>query len=678
MTIEWDESIPIEDFASLNAKQVAQDVPETCPGPENLGGVSVHCGPILRLSGTLEEGDSYRGSIMLLVEGPVPPITYKVGSEQPSLTGQFPGTVYHEIDNLKFVRYEVRLDLTDAAQRVRYEINGVSKPQFQFFLPARTDSMNVMSFSCNGFSLATDTSQYKLSLWLDVLRKHSEQQYHVMLGGGDQLYCDAIKMHVELLKPWLEMESARQKRKVKVTPEMLAEFEQYYLSAYTEWFGHGYWRGKNGGTLQSMFPYALAQIPSVNIFDDHDIIDGFGSYKDKTMAQEVFLTIGNVAYKYYMLFQHQMSPEEPAHGNDPLWIVSKSTGAFIKQKSHSVFMRLGREISLVGIDCRTERRLTEILPDSTYKQIFARLEAEIARAPETKHLLVMLGVPILYPRLVWLEWLLTLRMLMPIRKLAEKGVIQKGLVNEFDGGVEVLDDLNDHWCSKNHKRERNLLLQRLTQFGARHGVRITILSGDVHLCCFGRLKTKMHLHPHAHMLEGVDIDEKNRDVTANPESDPRLIFNVVSSAIINAPPPDAMASLLNKRSSIHHYDRYTDEDVVPIFTTNPDGSERSNHQFLNKRNWSDLVLVKHSAAHQSQIGTTKFPSPLLASAAKEMAHKKPSARYIAYPVLESSLVATIHVEEDGNNAEATTAGYEVVIPDLQGKFELEATTVKHL
>lgn len=678
MTAAWDEPIPIEDFAALNAKQVKQEVPETCPGPEDFAGVNIHCGPILRLSGTLESGDSYRGSIMLLVEGPVPPITYNVGSDQPSVSGQFPGTVYHETGDLKFVRYEVKLELTAAAQRVRYQVNGVSKQQFQFFVPARSDSMNVVSYSCNGFSLATDTSGYKLSLWLDVLRKHAEQQYHVMLGGGDQLYCDAIKMHVELLKPWLEMESARQKRKVKVTPEMLAEFEQFYLTAYTEWFGHGYWRGKNGATLQTMFPLALAQIPSVNIYDDHDIIDGFGSYKDKTMAQDVFLTIGNVAYKYYMLFQHQMSPEEPAHTEDPLWILSKSTGAFIKQRSHSVFMRLGREISLVGIDCRTERRLTEILPDSSYKAIFARLEAEITRAPETKHLLVMLGVPILYPRLVWLEWLLTLRVLAPVRKLAEKGVINKGLVNEFDGSVEVLDDLNDHWCSKNHKRERNQLLQRLTQFGARHGVRITILSGDVHLCCFGRLKTKMHLHPHAHMLEGVDVEAENHDVSANPERDPRLMFNVVSSAIINAPPPDAMASLLNKRSSIHHYDRYTHEDVLPLFTTNPDGSERDNHQFLNKRNWSDLVLVKHSAAHRTQVGTSKFPGPLLASASEEMANKTVSDRYILYPVREQSLVATLHVEADGNDPEATTAGYEVVIPELQGKYELEATAVKHL
>lgn len=42
-------------------------------------------------------------------------------------------------------------------------------------------------------------------------------------------------------------------------------------------------------------------------------------------------------------------------------------------------------------------------------------------------------------------------------------------MNEFDGDVEVLDDLNDHWCSKHHKRERNKLIKDLMEFGAKKG-----------------------------------------------------------------------------------------------------------------------------------------------------------------------------------------------------------------
>lgn len=682
---DWFSPVPIEEFVALHKQQVEDPAPETCPQTPAIDGLEVHCGPILRLWGTLENGlDSYRASIMLVVKGAVPQISYKIGplEEGPGKVtdGEFPGKLYFELSNgLKFYRFNISLALADYPQKVRYSINGLVNPAHQFFLPAVLESMNVVSYSCNGFSLATDTSDYQLSLWLDVLRKHSSQYYHVMLGGGDQIYCDLIKAHCKSLEPWLNMESAKEKRGVSVSPEMLAEFEDFYLNAYLQWFGKGWWKGKNGSTLQTMFPLAMAQIPTVSIFDDHDIIDGFGSYKDKTMSQDVFATIGNTAFKYYMLFQHQILVDEAEYMEDPLWILSKRSGPFIKQPSHSAFMRLGREISLVGIDCRTERRLSEIVSQSTYNSIFSRLQAEVDKAPETKHLLVMLGVPILYPRLVWLEKILNSTLLMPVRKLAIKGIINKGLVNEFDGSVEVLDDLNDHWCLKNHKRERNYLLEKLTEFGARNGVRITILSGDVHLCCFGRLKTKIHHHPHAHLLQGSEaIKEKNRDVTLYPETDPRLMFNVISSAIVNAPPPDPMAKLLNRRSKIHHYDLYTDEDILPIFSCNPDGTERETDKFLNKRNWNDLVLAKQSVAYKGKTGEGKIPGPLVEEYAEKMAAKEISEEYIKYPLLPESLVTTIWVEIDGNDTKASTTGYEVLIPSLEAKYELEKTKIKHL
>ncbi|OBA19349.1 hypothetical protein METBIDRAFT_33530 [Metschnikowia bicuspidata var. bicuspidata NRRL YB-4993] len=687
MTADWHAPIPIDDFVALNTQQVKAAVPEICPKPETIGGIEVACGPILRLCGTLENGtDSYRASVLLVTQGGKPSITYQIGAASADVEaenvqdGEFPGMPFYETKGgLEFWRFNVNLTLAAYEQRVRYSVNGVSKEAYQFFIPAVDESMNVMSFSCNGFSLATDTSSFKLSLWLDVLRKHSTtQHYHVMLGGGDQIYNDSIKMHCQTLDPWLNLHTAHLKRDVRATPEMLEDFESFYLKSYLEWFGHGYWRGKIGGTLQSMFPLTMAQIPSVNIYDDHDIIDGFGSYKDRTMALDVFSSIGNVAYKYYMLFQHHMAPDSPEHIDDPSWILSKKDGMFIKQKSHSCFMRLGREISLLGVDCRTERRLTEIVSPSTYDIIFLRIQAEIEKSPETKHLLVMLGVPILYPRLVWLEKMLTSRLLKPIRGLATRGVMAQGLVNEFDGSVEVLDDLNDHWCSHNHKAERNKLIKLLTEFGAKNGVRVTILSGDVHLCCFGRMKTKIHHHPHAHVLSSEDKEAHNRDVTKNPQHDPRLIFNVISSAIINAPPPDAMASLLNKTSKVHHYDKYTDEDVIPLFTSNPDGSERENHQFLNKRNWSDLVMVKQSPLYKGKTGESKFPSPLFEKDISAMAQKPIDDRYIKYPIFNESLVATLHVEADGNDPEASTASYEVMIPDLHGKFELESTSIKHV
>lgn len=698
-TSDWFAPIPLADYRQINELS-GENVPAESPIDEPLGGLDVRCGPILRLAGTLENGlTNYRGSIMIVVkdnkDSVVPPVSYKIGpaSEKDGSadlvkSGEFPGTNYHEQDGFSFFRYDIDLQLTLYEQNVKYFINNHYKQSFQFFIPAVDESMNVVSFSCNGFSLATSTSEYKSSLWYDVLAKHSDQHYHVMLGGGDQIYCDSVKLNSTELLRWMTELSSHKKKHMAATDLLLTELNNYYLNHYLAWFGKGFWTGKNGKTLQRLFPLTMAQIPSVNIFDDHDIIDGFGSYHDSTMASPVLSTVGTVAYKFYMLFQQHTSIEEKAHESDPSWILGSGPGPYIKQKNHSVYARLGKEIGLVGVDCRTERKLKQVVSPSSYKNIFSRLKKEVAAAPEIKHLLVMLGVPIFYPRLVWLEWLLTSTVLKPVRALAAKGVINKGLVNEFDGDIEVLDDLNDHWCSKHHKRERNHFINELLQFGASSGVRITILSGDVHLCAIGRFKTKWHHHPHAHLIKGENIEELNEQIALRPEYDPRLIFNIISSAIINAPPPDAMAGLLNRRSKIHHFDNgVTDEDIVPIFLNDVDGSPRENQQFMNKRNWSDLIIAKQSkyktkiTSDSAEEVVRKFPRPVFDDGTEpknDLNKKTANERFIEYPLYDDSLVTTLHVEQEPNNYDAPTTGYEVFIPKLAGSFKLDPTSVKHL
>lgn len=691
---DWYDPIPLKDFVALNKKCIEQPVPAVRPGPVEIKHSKILCGPILKLWGTLENGaESYRASIMLVVESSNPTITYTIGpasQTQESLAklvlGEFPGKVYHETKietetgtktGLQFWRFDVELNLQQYEQRVRYLINGEPNDAHQFFIPASQDSMNVVSYSCNGFSHGTDATPFQLSLWLDVLRKHATQQhYHVMLGGGDQIYNDALKDECLTLKTWRNQKISYQKRAIKATPEMIEDLDRFYLNSYLKWYGKGYWASTKPGTLQPLFPLAMAQIPNVSIWDDHDIIDGYGSYKSKTMALSVFVHIGAVAYKYYMLFQHQVSPDEPMHTKDPAWVLSPSNGLYIQQKGHSVFTRLGREISLIGIDCRTERQLGQIVPAPTYKEVFKRLETEIANSPETKHLLVMLGVPILYPRLVWVEKFLSSTFLRPIRGLATRGMFPKGLINDFDGSAELLDDLNDHWCSVSHKKERNFLIKSLLELGAKSSVRVTILSGDVHLGCIGRIKTKVHHHPRAH-LRAKDQLAADINATKNPEHDPRLIFNVTSSAIVNPAPPNAMAGLLNSRSRVHHFDKNTDEDIVSLFHINPDGTERECHKFLNERNWSDLVLVKQSPLYKDKIGGYRMPSSVQAED-RENVSQIESERYVKFPVRPESLVTSLHFEKDGNDPEASTMAYEVLIPDMCEKYILENVKVKHL
>ena len=64
--------------------------------------------------------------------------------------------------------------------------------------------------------------------------------------------------------------------------------------------------------------------------------------------------------------------------------------------------------------------------------------------------------------------------------------------------------------------------------------------------------------------------------------------NIISSAIVNAPPPDTLADLLNRRNKVHHLDAETDEDMIPIFTHDVNGKPRNNKRLLNRRNWCSI------------------------------------------------------------------------------------------
>lgn len=691
--MSWFEPFPLSIYQEEN-EITGKNPPEVCPTEPFVAGVNVRCGPLLRLFGTHEGNqDNYRGLILLVVDEtePMPEVTFDVGplvgEGEPQLElGEFVGTKIAVELGLVFYRYLIDLKLATYEQLVKYAVNGVHVLLYLFFVPALAMLMNVVLYLCNGMSLGTDTKDFKLSLWLDVLNKHADLHYHVMLGGGDQLYCDGIKLALPLVKQWAELSRYSRKRHVKVTPELDLEVDNYYLKTYTNWFGKGFLKVKAGTLVLSAFPRALLMIPSVNIYDDHDIIDGYGSYKDKTMRGDLFELLGAKAYKYYMLFQHHVSLDEPLYGKaEPLWILG-GVGPYIKQPNHLIYMNLGKEIALLGLDCRTERKLDQICLRQTYGVVFDRLEREILNNPNIKHLLVMLGVPIFYPRLVWLEKLLSLTALAPARMMAQRNLINKGLVNEFDGEVEVLDDLNDHWCAADHKAERNKLTKLLIEFGAAKGVRVTILLGDVHLAALGRVKLKFHKHPTMHrVVENKDVVVENANVLETPENDPRLIFNVISLAIINGPPPDGMATLLQKRLRIHTFDKNTQEDCVPLFFCDVNAKDRDNNRFLNKRNWLDLILAKQLplAAECSETNPVRrFPQPILPGYQDQvelaLAHQKVSAEWVKYPLYPDSLVTRFRVERDANNFSAATTSYELYVPPLFGQWKLEKAPVKHV
>ncbi|KAF2838685.1 hypothetical protein M501DRAFT_934481 [Patellaria atrata CBS 101060] len=595
--------------------------------------LEVICGPLLNyrhMSDVNSDVPIWHGSVLIVTKpgqvdpqlhlrclGPIGDAGGSNGTESGEKSRSFEGEKLYEDPNKAFFRFRIDSPIQPYEARWEYTIPKLHvvgsdeegrKGTQSFVVPSRIQSMRILFHSCNGFSVGTDMDAWKgPSLWNDVLRMHSSKPFHVMIGGGDQIYNDGVRVDGPL-KPWTAVHNPQKRRHYPFNEKMRADCDEYYYQNYVRWYNTEPFSAANG------------QIAQLNIWDDHDIIDGFGSYTDRFMRCGVFRGIGGVAHKYYLLFQHHIAPakstfttDEPntmadnkegtsADPNqlhdtfvmketqeDPSYIIGPKPGPYVEERSRNIYCQLGARIAFAGIDARTERTRHQINYPETYELFFGRIDKELSANKEIKHLILLLGVPIAYPRLQWLENILSSPIIGPIRFLNKRFGIAGGLFNQFDGQVDLLDDLDDHYAAHQHKHERRELVQSLQKLSKERNVRISILSGDVHLAAIGRFYS-------------------NPKLKIPAEQDWRYMPNIISSAITNKPPPQAVADLLARRNKIHHLDHDTDETLLEIFDRDPgvinDEGEKvegiksktrsKNHSTMPSRNYA-IIAESHDA-----------------------------------------------------------------------------------
>ena len=587
------------------------------------------------------------------------------------------GLRLYEDTRKAFWRFSLSVPVEEYEAKWEYDIPGVQyaegvqvRSPWTFVVPAANQSMRMMFHSCNGFSVGTDMDAWVgPNLWNEVMRVHAAKPFHTMIGGGDQIYNDGIRVDGPLSE-WTSIANPHKRRTHDFNEKMRAQCDEYYYANYVRWYN------------TEPFKTANAQIPQINIWDDHDIIDGFGSYTDHFMRCSVFRGIGGVAFKYYCLFQHHIAPPlstfttdapqtmEAVNGTsgadprqlentfvlknqqeDDSWIIGKRPGPYVEERSRNLYMRLGKRIAFVGVDARTERTRHQVNYPDTYDLIFSRLENEVKAANgDIKHLVLLLGVPIAYPRLAWLENILSSPLIAPIRLLNKRFGLAGGLFNQFDGQVDLLDDLDDHYTARQHKKERKMFIQRLQDFAQAHSVRVTILGGDVHLAAVGRFYSRPKLAVPA-------------------GNDHRFIVNIVSSAITNKPPPKAVANLLAQRNKLHHLDFHTDETLMNFVDEQPGGVEKSaasNETTMPSRNFACITEIDSSPDGTDAPGAANGYAPSnpakdghspLHKGEENAGSKHPAADGVGSSDMYGGLDVSIKVEIDPKNREGAAHGY---------------------
>jgi len=239
--------------------------------------------------------------------------------------------------------------------------------------------------------------------------------------------------------------------------------------------------------------------------------------------------------------------------------------------------------------------------------------------------------------------------------------------NHFDGNIDLLDDLDDHYTARTHKKERLFLITSLQALAAEFSVRITILGGDVHLAAVGRFYSNLKLN--------VPVVQ-----------DHRYMANIISSAIVNKPPPAAVANLLAKRNKIHHLNHDTDETLMKFFDKNAGESGKtssSNHVTMPSRNWA---MITENFSHEptpvpSRDGENGAQIPTLenfthnkdAKDGHDWLHSGELHAGTEHKAADSaqhgkgndgSLDVAIRVERNQHDKDGNTTAYGVTIPRL--------------
>jgi len=248
-------------------------------------------------------------------------------------------------------------------------------------------------------------------------------------------------------------------------------------------------------------------------------------------------------------------------------------GPWVPFPSHTILSYLGPQHYLLMLDCRAGRRKDRICSEIQYEKTFERLR-QLPRTVE--HLVVQLGVPIAYPRMVFLESALDSKF-NPLVHLGRKGTFGlSGFVNKFNAEAELLDDLNDHWTARGHKKERNAFVTNLQSLARDQRIRVTFVTGDVHCAAVGLFKTLVH------PKKGSPIP---------PEQDYRYMLDVTTSAIVNTPPPNGVLVMVNTLAPKTHksmHDQLTDEEMLPLFTQDTDGTPSKSRFIMGRRNWCSI------------------------------------------------------------------------------------------
>jgi hypothetical protein len=248
------------------------------------------------------------------------------------------------------------------------------------------------------------------------------------------MYADRIWQDIPDLAAWRQR-SRQAQLEAPIPPDTAEAVGDFYFQRYCRLWA------------QTELAPLVASIPSVMMWDDHDIFDGWGSHPKELQSCPVHRGIWSAAREHFALFQLGARPDMlPGEISDPAG-------------SHFGWAFAVGRIGVIAPDLRSARTRTQVMSDAGWRW----MEQALQRLQDCQHVLFVSTVPVVNVALRPLERFL---FWIPRQQLYQ-------------------DDLRDQWQSYAHREEWHRLVPLLLDFSEQTRTAVTILSGEIHLGAYG-------------------------------------------------------------------------------------------------------------------------------------------------------------------------------------------------
>jgi hypothetical protein len=488
--------------------------------------MGVIVGPVLGFRGC--KGNMWHTSALVVVsqDFTTPRLTWTVEGEGSG--GELEAVLLKDFGRRGVWRFDWKVPQKDnEGLRVRYALTG--DETYTYHVPAKGRPPHIAYASCAGFHSLKDMKRVekKNAMWEVLAEQHRRKPFHLLLMGGDQVYADLIWDEVPALRDWLD-KPLEKRLKAPFTEKMRAGTERFYFDLYcARW-------------SQPEPKQVMSQVPTMMMWDDHDIFDGYGSYPEEQQNCPVYRGVYEQAREHFSLFQLQLDEKD----SPPEKLLAESE---VPSKNLSYAHCIG-DVALAVLDMRSERTQGQVMSLEAWDALEDWMNKEAKDCEHLlKHLLIISSIPVVYINSNMLETALGL----------------------FPGQQDFEDDLRDQWMSRTHKIERLRLIHRLLRFSQDKKCRVTIVSGDVHVAALGHISSQRD--------GGLAQNEVN------------AINQLVSSAMVNVPPSETVTYLMERVAGgeVEEIDR----DITAELQNFPG----TNRRLIGARNWLSLTFdEKHN------------------------------------------------------------------------------------